>query len=151
MKTYLYQHTQSARSTALLSLIVPTLAAAALSVFFPPARLLGVICFCLLLLATILFCRLTITVTADSLIWSFGFGILRWQALLESIVEVERVPSRWTDGWGIHWTARGWLYNISGYDAVEIRLRNGKRFRLGSDKPDELLEAVGHARTFHKA
>ena len=37
----------------------------------------------------------------------------------------------------------GWLFNISGFDAVEIVLKNGRRYQLGTDEPEELLAAVG--------
>ena len=38
-------------------------------------------------------------------------------------------------GWGIHRTPHGGLYNVSGWEAVEIPLASGQRFRLGTDEP----------------
>jgi hypothetical protein len=35
-----------------------------------------------------------------------------------------------------------WLWNVSGYQAVELTLNNGKRFRLGSDEPEALVNAL---------
>ena len=55
--------------------------------------------------------------------------------------------SRWAEGWGIRATPTGMLYNVSGSGAVEIRLRSGARFRLGSDEPDRLLSALQAAIT----
>ncbi len=37
------------------------------------------------------------------------------------------------------------LYNVSGFDAVEIKLRTGKKFRIGTDVPQELEEAIRQA------
>ena len=36
----------------------------------------------------------------------------------------------------------GWMYNVSGLDAVEIELKGGGRFRIGTDEPDELVRAI---------
>jgi hypothetical protein len=46
------------------------------------------------------------------------------------------------EGWGIRITTRGMLYNVSGRDAVEIRLDDGRRFRLGTDDPNGLVAAL---------
>jgi hypothetical protein len=34
------------------------------------------------------------------------------------------------------------LYNVSGTDAVEIELRSGRRFRIGTDEPKVLAQAI---------
>ena len=43
---------------------------------------------------------------------------------------------------GSHLTPYGWLYNVSGWDAVAITLRNGRKFSLGTDDPQGLTEAI---------
>ncbi|MEK7656054.1 MAG: hypothetical protein AAB386_05245 [Patescibacteria group bacterium] len=35
-----------------------------------------------------------------------------------------------------------WIYNVSGFDAVEIILKNGKIYRIGTDVPKELEVAI---------
>jgi len=37
------------------------------------------------------------------------------------------------------------MYNISGLDAVELRLKKGGVFRIGSDEPQRLEEALKQA------
>jgi hypothetical protein len=34
------------------------------------------------------------------------------------------------------------LYNVSGTNAVEIKLRSGRRFRIGTDEPEALARAL---------
>ena len=34
------------------------------------------------------------------------------------------------------------MYNVSGLDAVELTLRNGRRFRVGTDERQALLNAL---------
>ena len=48
-------------------------------------------------------------------------------------------------GWGIHLTPRGGLYNVSGFRAVAVRLKGGKRFLLGTDEPERVCEAISLA------
>ncbi|HBI33644.1 MAG TPA: hypothetical protein DEA43_03435 [Candidatus Moranbacteria bacterium] len=37
---------------------------------------------------------------------------------------------------------RMWIYNISGFDAVEIKMKNGKLYRVGTDEPEKLEQVI---------
>ena len=50
--------------------------------------------------------------------------------------------NRWYNGWGIRLIPRGWIFNVSGFDAVEIQMKNGRRYRIGTDEPEALLAAI---------
>jgi len=89
-----------------------------------------------------LFSSLTIAVDDHDLVSWFGPGWWRYRVPLRSIGGVERTTSSALEGWGIRFTPRGMLYNVTGCDAVEIRLENGRRFRLGTDDPDGLIVAL---------
>ena len=52
-------------------------------------------------------------------------------------------------GWGIHLTPYGWLYNVSGFDAVAITLRNGRKVALGTDDPHGLVDAIRRYTSTH--
>jgi hypothetical protein len=92
----------------------------------------------LLAIATLLFYNLTVVVDNRSVKASFGLGVIRKSIPLEDIESCRAVRNRWWYGWGIHWTTKGCLYNVSGMMAVELRLKNGKRIRIGTDRPGEL-------------
>lgn len=96
----------------------------------------------ILLVSAVLFWSLTIEISEDQLRWSFGPGVIRKSVPLPEIESVEPVRIHWWHGWGIHLTGYGWLYNVSGWEAVEVRLKSGKRFRLGTDEPERLVEAI---------
>jgi hypothetical protein len=96
----------------------------------------------ILLICAVVFCKLTIRVDDKILQWSFGIGIVRKQVLLAEIAASEPIRIRWWYGWGIHLTPYGWLYNVSGLDAVAIRLRDGRKFALGTDDPQALVDAI---------
>jgi hypothetical protein len=89
-----------------------------------------------------MFSSLTIHVTDRALEWGFGPGMFRKQVALGEIKNVEITRTRLLEGWGIHKTSRGWLYNVSGFDAVLITLHSGKRLLLGTDEPDRLQSAL---------
>jgi hypothetical protein len=36
------------------------------------------------------------------------------------------------------------IYNISGFDAVEIKLKNGKIYRIGTNEPTILEQTIVH-------
>ncbi len=65
------------------------------------------------------------------------------------IVACEPIRIKWWYGWGIHLTAYGWLYNVSGLNAVAITLRNGRKFALGTDDPNGLVKALGGSHRTH--
>lgn len=89
-----------------------------------------------------LFSSLTVEVADGQLAWRFGPGLLRKQVALREITAARLVQTTWLEGWGIHYTRFGWLYNIAGFEAVAVELRSGKRFALGTDEPDRLLSAL---------
>jgi hypothetical protein len=58
------------------------------------------------------------------------------------VASVEPAVTTWVNGWGIHLTRRGWLYNVAGRQAMLIGMRDGQRFMLGTDEPDALARAI---------
>lgn len=76
---------------------------------------------------------LRVTATDEELVAAFGPGWIRFRYDLDSIESCEVVQNPWYYGWGIHWIGDGWLLNVSGFEAVELRFRGGGRCRIGSD------------------
>ena len=93
----------------------------------------------------LLFHSLTVRLTEDEIQLRFGVGAVRKSFLIKDIEDATATRSRWFYGWGIKMIAGGWLYNVSGFDVVEIRLRNGTRAMIGTDEPQQLLLAVENA------
>ena len=96
----------------------------------------------ILLIALALFYKLTIRIEGEVLCASLGAGLIRKKVQLADITRREPIRIRWWYGWGIHLTPCGWLYNVSGLDAVAISLQNGKKFALGTDDPRGLAAAI---------
>jgi hypothetical protein len=92
----------------------------------------------LLILAS--FSTLTVSINEKYLRIKFGYGIFKKKFLLEEITSARIVKNHWYYGWGIRlWLwPKMWIYNVSGFDAVEITMRNGNIYRIGTDSPKEL-------------
>ena len=99
----------------------------------------------LLLLSAWLFHSLTVEIGNGELRWHFGPGLISKRVLLNQIRSTKPVQTNLLEGWGIHLSRFGWLYNVSGYDAVAITLKDGKRFALGTDEPGALASAITEA------
>lgn len=101
----------------------------------------------ILALCLYIFSTLTVTVTASTLALSFTARFIHRQFPLDAIRAVRVVKNPWYYGWGIHRVPDGWVYNVSGTQAVELTLRNGRKARIGTDEPEHLAEAVRTATT----
>lgn len=97
-------------------------------------------------LVTILFSTLTVEVDDQELRFYFGPGFWTTRIPLRDIEHVEVVRNKVYYGWGIRYTFDGWLYNVSGLDAVELRVRGRGTLRIGTDEPNELKRALEQAR-----
>lgn len=97
----------------------------------------------ILILAT--FSSLSVTIDEEYLRVKFGVGVYRKSLLLSSIVSAHAVRNSVSSGWGIRWQYSSksfWIYNVSGFDAVEVTLKNGSIYRIGTDEPAELERAI---------
>lgn len=89
-------------------------------------------------LCLILFPSLTIVGDSSGIEARFGPGLIRKRFRWDDVRSVKVTRNSWLMGWGIRWFGSGWMFNVSGFDAVELGLRNGKAFRLGTDDPIRL-------------
>ncbi len=95
-----------------------------------------------MLVSAFVFSSLTIAIRDGQLSWWFGPGVVKKTVPLSTIVSAEPTTTSLLAGWGIHLTMRGWLYNVSGRQAVLVTQEDGKRFLLGTDEPDSLAQAI---------
>ena len=96
----------------------------------------------LLIILMWLFSSLTVEVEDEELKHWFGPGFWKKAYALQDIESVKQVRNSWIFGWGIRITPHGWLYNVSGLDAVQIQLCSGRKFRIGTDDPQGLFDAI---------
>jgi hypothetical protein len=129
-----------------------------ISVLIPGAVVLGIIgtvtgwrpvssaVLVILLACVVLFYSLTAEIRNGHLEIRFGIGLIRKRFDLKEIEKAYPVRNHWYYGWGIRLIPHGWLFNVSGLDAVEIAMSSGKRYRIGTDQPNELARAINEGR-----
>ncbi|PIR05241.1 MAG: hypothetical protein COV57_00145 [Candidatus Liptonbacteria bacterium CG11_big_fil_rev_8_21_14_0_20_35_14] len=90
------------------------------------------------------FISLQVIIDEKYLRLKFGYGIFKKKFLLNDIVSVKIVKNHWYYGWGIRlWLwPKMWIYNVSGFEAVEIIMRNERIYRIGTNTPSELEMAI---------
>ncbi|MCS4192512.1 hypothetical protein GGP50_000712 [Salinibacter ruber] len=82
------------------------------------------------------------TVTDQELVFYFGPGFWTRRFALNDIVSAEVVRNSALHGWGIRYTRHGWLYNVSGLQAVQLNIRGEGQIRIGTDEPEALKQAL---------
>ena len=98
-----------------------------------------------LAVSLLLFSILTVKVDGEEVSVRFGVGLIRKRFPLSEIESHSAVRNPWYYGWGLRRTPIGWLYNVSGLEAVEITLKDGRKVRIGTDDPTGLDAAIGAA------
>ena len=137
-----YEHTQIGYAMIWILAAAAVLAAIGATVESSLHREIPLVVLIVLLVTIPLFYKLTITINDETLRASFGVGVIQKRVPLTQIAGCEPIRIRWWYGWGIHLTPYGWLYNVAGWNAVAITLRNGRKFALGTDDPQGLAAAI---------
>jgi len=67
-----------------------------------------------------------------------------WRTINFSDIDTMKVINYgFVGGWGIRfWTKYGTVYNVRGNKGLHIKLKNGKQFVIGTQKPQELEKVV---------
>ena len=138
-----YRHTQFGTVIVVATVAIIPLAAL-------PAWLAGIATAAWLILGSMvvvlsLFASLTVEINAEHLRIRFGIGLIRKRFPLDQIDTCRPVSNPWIYGWGIRLTPHGWLYNVSGQEAVELKMKSGKTCRIGTDEPEVLIAALEEA------
>lgn len=86
------------------------------------------------------FAKLNVSIDEKYLKVKFGYGIFKKSFLVDEIVSAKIVKNKWYYGWGVRlwFWPRMFIYNVSGFDAVEIKMTNGKIYRIGTNQPQQL-------------
>ena len=142
----MYEHSQRSSAMLLLLLaasVVPTAILLLGSRAMPlGARITLGVTIVILLVTALVFSSLTIRVDDERLAWHFGPGVWKKSVPLDEIVDAMPTTTTFLEGWGIHLTGRGWLYNVAGREAVIVTMRDGTQFLLGTDEPQQLVHAI---------
>lgn len=89
-----------------------------------------------------MFSTLTVEDQGTALVAWFGpIQMIRTRVEYVDIQAFAADRSHWIDGWGIHYTRSGWLWNVWGYECVRITTSR-RTLRIGTDDVAGLLELL---------
>jgi len=91
----------------------------------------------------LIFYKLTIIIDDTHLSFRLGIGLVSRKYPLADIKECKPVKNNPLTGIGIRLYSKGWLYNVSGLDAIELTFKHkNPRVRIGTDKPEEIAQLI---------
>jgi hypothetical protein len=109
----------------------------------------------MLLLLNGLFLGLTLStrITGNSLSFQY-YPFTRWRSYtFEAIDAMELIEYNglWEyGGWGIKWNGDSWSYTTGGKWGILVKTQ-GKKFLIGTQKPEEAKQAIAHFHAFKSA
>ena len=134
-----YKHTQIGY------LLIIALGAATLLIGYLSVRTTNpgaILLLAFMLLCLSLFATLTVQINNQAVNIQFGIGVIRKHFSLKDVQAYRIVKNPWYYGWGIHLIPDGWLFNVSGWEAVELQMKNGRKYRIGTDDAQGLMDAM---------
>lgn len=134
-----YRHAQRGTLTVIVCLLF---AAIDVLIAWRSGQWSPVVVLIVLVAVAILFSSLTVEVGDNELRWHFGPGLWTYRLPLDEIKEVAVVKNHWWNGFGIRMGPGFRLYNVSGLDAVELRLKSDEVRRIGTDDPQGLANVL---------
>jgi hypothetical protein len=139
-----YEHTQTSTGAVILAIGVFLIVIGLVGILSEDEELgwWGYVLFLLIAGLALVFNRLTVTVAAGTVDAAFGLGWPRRSINVLDITAVRRVRNKWWYGFGLRWIPNGTLYNVWGLDAVELELKSGRVFRIGTDDGPDLIAAI---------
>ena len=145
MSNMIYEHTQTGRLMIFAFLIVVFVFVGVLTKTGFEAIIVFYMFFVLFILGS--FVSLNVVIDEEYLRIKFSYGIFKKRFVLKEIISAKAVKNHWYSGWGIRRCLLPpmWIYNVSGLDAVEIKMENGKTYRIGTDEPRTLGQAIKQA------
>jgi hypothetical protein len=110
----------------------------------PSVMYFGFIIFFLILLS--LFSHLTVIGSVmgynNYLEIKFGIGLFRKKFYFKDIRDCSMEKNPWYYGWGIRKIPGGWLYHVSGSWSVQLNMKDGRMYRIGTGEPKKLAEFI---------
>ena len=99
----------------------------------------------ILIISLLLFFQMKTSIDNEQIQISFGIGLIKKTIAIQNIEQIEVVRNKWIDGLGIRKIKNGWLYNIQGLNAIELKMKNSKSIiRIGTVDGKKLKKEIGY-------
>lgn len=112
---------------------------------FTDYSLLTMVGLIIMLIALGIFASMTVKISAQKMKIQLGLGAIRKHIPIKDIETYRVVTHPWYYGWGIRYTPRGWIYRVSGNSGIELQMKSGKLYQVGTDESQKLAAALNQA------
>lgn len=97
----------------------------------------------ILIISQLLFFQMSTSVGNEKIKISYGIGLIKKSINLDTIEQIDIVRNKWYYGIGIRILTNGWLYNIQGLDAIELKLKKSNSIiRIGTADSNKLKREI---------
>lgn len=97
----------------------------------------------IMIICLLIFYNLTIYISDTYIQFKLGIGLVAKKYLISDIQSCKSVRNIPLNGIGIRKIPKGWLYNVSGLNSIELAFKNQKSIvRIGTNQPDEITEII---------
>ena len=101
------------------------------------------IMFSIFTICLLLFFQMRTSVDNEKIRISYGIGLIKKIIDIHDIERIEIVRNKWYYGFGIRIIKNGWLYNIQGLNAIELKLKHSKSIiRIGTADNKKLKKEI---------
>jgi hypothetical protein len=96
-----------------------------------------------MVIALLFFYRLVIRIDDEYISFKFGIGLFGKKYRIDQLAYCKPVKNSPIFGIGIRIIPNGWLYNVTGFNAIDLFFKDRyKIIRIGTNKPDELAGLI---------
>ena len=97
------------------------------------------------IISLLLFFQMKTSVNSQKIQISYGIGLIKKTIRINEIENIIIVRNKWYYGIGIRMLKNGWLYNIQGLNAIELKMKNSKSIiRIGTADGKKLKKEIGY-------
>lgn len=95
------------------------------------------------LICLLVFYKLTIIVDNEFVKFKLGIGLVSKSYKISDLKSCKPIATSVLNGIGIRMLTNGWLYNVTGLKAIELRFVNKNSIvQIGTNKPDEISQLI---------
>lgn len=98
----------------------------------------------ILAIVAFIFYGLTVEVNPQqqTLSWWFGPSVAKITLKFDDIDYVQPVKNSLRHGLGMRISTDGWVYTVAGFDALEVVMKDGTKYRVGTNDKTKLVAAM---------
>jgi hypothetical protein len=139
----LYENRRVNWASMVVGVIIDVALASTAPRYGPASEIETAVGFVIIAIIIAVLCMMTVRVTDTMLEWNMSLKAIGVRVPIAEIESARPIKTPLT--WGIYPTRDGWLWNVSGNDAIALTLHNGKKYVVGVADHEPVMRAIAKA------